>query len=342
MGNKQAAEEIKMASGTENAAQTAGRMPLRNAVYCFLGSLIWGTAFVAQRVGGDEIPALAFVGQRFLMGCIVLLPLVAMRRRARKRRRQQGDLHAEEPDHRQAVIGGIVCGTALMVASVLQQAAIAHVAVGKAGFLTALYIIMVPLLSLIFTRRSSTRVWIAALIAAAGLYCLCSKAGESFSIGPWELMLLGCALAFSIQIMSVDHFAVRTDGVELACIQFLVTGLLATAAAALHGELPMQSVSAEAVLSLCYAGIFSSGIAYTLQVVGQKGADPAIASLIMSLESVISAVSGFFILHQALSSRELLGCVLMSGAIVLVQLPLQKKKKPHTAADALHEETKER
>ncbi len=336
-----AEEGMKSASGMEDAAQTAGKMPLRNAVYCFLGSLIWGTAFVAQQVGGDEIPALAFVGQRFLMGCIVLLPLVAMRKRARKKRRDQGDLHAEEPDHRQAVIGGIVCGTALMVASVLQQAAIAHVAVGKAGFLTALYIIMVPMLSLIFTRRSSAKVWIAAVIAAAGLYCLCSKAGESFSIGPWELMLLGCALAFSIQIMSVDYFAVRTDGVELACIQFLVTGLLGTAAAALHGELPMQSVSAEALLSLCYAGIFSSGIAYTLQVVGQKGADPAIASLIMSLESVISAVSGFFLLHQTLSIRELVGCVLMSGAIVLVQLPLQKKKEHHTLAGEVHGETRE-
>lgn len=337
----QATEGMKTASDMPDAALTAGKMPLRNAMYCFLGALIWGTAFVAQQVGGDEIPALAFVGQRFLMGCIVLLPLVAMRKRARKRRRDQGDLHAQEPDHKQAVIGGLVCGTALMVASVLQQAAIAHVAVGKAGFLTALYIIMVPLLSLIFTRRSSAKVWIAAVIAAAGLYCLCSKAGERFSIGPWELMLLGCALAFSIQIMSVDYFAVRTDGVELACIQFLVTGLLGTAAAALHGELPMQSVSTQALLSLCYAGIFSSGIAYTLQVVGQKGADPAIASLIMSLESVISAVSGFFLLHQALSARELVGCVLMSGAIVLVQMPLKRKSVHYTETGEACGETEE-
>lgn len=302
------------------------RMPFRNALCCFLGALIWGTAFVAQSIGGDEISALAFVGIRFLMGFVILLPLVIVRSRMRRKRIEQGDHTVEEPDHRMAVVGGLVCGTALMGASVLQQAAIPNVAVGKAGFLTALYIIIVPVLSLIFTRRSQLKVWIAAVIAAGGLYFLCMKPGESFSLGPWEMMLLGCALVFSVQIMSVDHFAPKTDGVELSCMQFLTAGILATIGAALQGTLSLQGVSAGGLLSLAYAGIFSSGIAYTLQVVGQKGADPAIASLIMSLESVISAVSGFFILGQTLSVRELIGCVLMSGAIVLVQLPSRNRK----------------
>lgn len=305
----------------EETTVTAGKMPLRNAVSCFLGALIWGTAFVAQRIGSDEINATTFVGLRFLMGFAVLLPLVIARECARRKRRAQGDQRVPEVDHRMSLRGGIVCGIALVSASWLQQAAIPYVAVGKAGFLTALYIILVPVLSFVFTRRSSLRVWIAAAIAAGGLYFLCMKPGESFTIGIWELLLLGCALMFSVQIMSIDHFVAKTDGVELSCMQFLTAGVIGTVGAALQGELSLAGVSQGAVLSLLYAGIFSSGIAYTLQIVGQKGADPSIAALIMSLESVISAVSAFFILHQVLSKWELIGCVLMAAAIVLVQLP---------------------
>lgn len=311
--------------GESNAA--AGKMPLRNAVCCFLGALIWGTAFVAQRIGSDEISASTFVGLRFLMGFAILLPLVIVRNRARNKRILQGDRRVEPVDHRQSVRGGIVCGTALVIASWLQQMAIPHVAVGKSGFLTALYIIMVPILSFLLTRRSSARVWIAAAIAAGGLYFLCMKPGESFGFGIWEVLLIACALMFSVQIMSIDHFVAKTDGVELSCMQFLTAGVLGTIGAAIQGELSLAGVSTGSLLALAYAGIFSSGIAYTLQIVGQKGADPSIASLIMSLESVISAVSAFFILHQVLSGRELIGCVLMAAAIVLVQLPSGKTEE---------------
>lgn len=147
------------------------------------------------------------------------------------------------------------------------------------------------------------------------------KPNESFGIGGWELILIGGALMFSLQIMSIDHFVVRTDGVELSCMQFLTTGVLGSVIALARGEMSLAGVSTAGILALLYAGIFSSGIAYTLQIVGQKGADPAIASLIMSLESVISAVSAFLILHQTMSGRELFGCVLMASAIVLVQMP---------------------
>ena len=305
----------------EENRTTAGKMPLRNAVCCFLGALIWGTAFVAQRIGSDEIPVSAFVGIRFLMGFVVLLPLVIARERMRRRRIAQGDRTVEPVDHRQSVIGGMVCGVVLMAASWLQQAAIPHVSVGKAGFLTALYIIMVPSLSFLFTRRSKAKVWVSAAISAVGLYFLCMKPNESFGIGGWELILIGGALMFSLQIMSIDHFVVRTDGVELSCMQFLTTGVLGSVIALARGEMSLAGVSTAGILALLYAGIFSSGIAYTLQIVGQKGADPAIASLIMSLESVISAVSAFLILHQTMSGRELFGCVLMASAIVLVQMP---------------------
>lgn len=301
-------------------------MPLGNAVCCFLGALIWGTAFVAQSVGGEEINAMTFVGLRFLMGAVVLSPLLILRRRGRARRILQGDRTIEVPDRKRTWKGGIVCGIALLLASWLQQAAIPHVTVGKAGFLTALYIILVPILSFLVTRRSSAKIWIGAGVAAVGLFFLCMKPGESFSIGKWEWMLFLCALAFSVQIMCVDHFAPGTDGVELSFVQFLTTGILGTMLALLQGNLTLSGASSGALLSLAYAGVFSSGIAYTLQILGQKGADPSIASLIMSMESVISAVSGFFLLHQMLSARELAGCVLMTGAIVIVQLPAGKWK----------------
>lgn len=310
-------------------------MPFGNAVYCLLGALIWGTAFVAQSVGGEEIDAMAFVGLRFLMGAAMLLPLLLLRTVMRRRRVRQNDRCVEEPDHRRAVRGGLICGTALLIASWLQQAAIPQVTVGKAGFLTALYIILVPLLSLLFTGRSSAKIWIGAAVAAAGLFLLCMKPGESFSIGKWEGMLLLCALVFAGQIMSVDHFAPGTDGVELSFVQFLTTGILGTILAAWQGSLPLSGVSAGALASLAYAGIFSSGIAYTLQILGQKGADPSIASLIMSLESVISAVSGFLFLHQTLSARELAGCALMAGAIVLVQLPQGRCRRNGTVLSVL-------
>ena len=167
----------------EENRTTAGKMPLRNAVCCFLGALIWGTAFVAQRIGSGEISVSAFVGLRFLMGFVVLLPLVVARERMRRRRIAQGDRMVEPVDHRQSVIGGMVCGVVLMAASWLQQAAIPHVSVGKAGFLTALYIIMVPILSFLFTRRSKAKVWVSAAISAVGLYFLCMKSNESFGIG---------------------------------------------------------------------------------------------------------------------------------------------------------------
>lgn len=316
-------KQIK-AQTTEGLPQPG--MPLRNAVYCFLGALIWGTAFVAQSVGGEEIDAMTFVGLRFLMGAAVLLPLLIVRGRMRERRILQGDRTVSRPDHRKAVRGGILCGIALLVASWLQQVAIPQVTVGKAGFLTALYIILVPVLSFLFTRRSSAKVWVAAAIALVGLFFLCVQPGESLSIGRWEWILLLCALAFSVQIMSVDHFVSEVDGVELSFLQFLTTGALGTVLAFLQGNLYLSGASAGALLSLAYAGIFSSGIAYTLQILGQKGADPSIASLIMSMESVISAVSGFLFLHQTLSSRELAGCILMAGAIVLVQMPQIKRK----------------
>ena len=309
--------------------KSQGAMPLKNAVCCFLGALIWGTAFVAQKVGGDVIGPFTFNGLRFFLGFLVVFPLVIIRKKKRKERLDAGDTQVQKFSGRRAIYGGIVCGIFLTIASALQQYSLQFVDVGKAGFLTALYIILVPVISFFFTRQSNARVWIGALIATAGLYFLSISGG--MHIAGADILLLLCALMFSLQILAVGYFADGTDSFELSAAQFLTAGVLGTLLAAFTESPSLSSFQGAALFSLFYAGVMSSGIAYTLQVVGQKGADPAIASLIMSLESVISAVSGFLILHQKLTKREVIGCVLMFTAIILVQLPAGREKEKAAA-----------
>lgn len=299
-------------------------IPARNAFFCFMAAFIWGTAFVAQRVGGEHMGPFTMNGFRGLLAFFVLLPLVLLRKKARKEREQAGDLNLEPYSFKRTVKGGIFVGLILLAASTLQQIGIMQVDVGKAGFMTALYIIIVPVLSFFITRRGSVRVFTAAGLAAAGLYFLSFSSAEGFA--PADLMLLGCAFAYSMHILCIDHFSKGTDAVELSCIQFLVSGLAGTLISLIVEKPVLSSFGMAGWLSLLYAGVFSSGAAYTFQILGQKGADPAIASLILSLESVISAVSGFVLLHQVLTGREIFGCALMFTAIVLVQLPAGRKK----------------
>ena len=319
-------------------------MPAFNALCCFLAALIWGTTFVAQKIGGDIAGPFTFNGIRSLMGCAALLPLVVIRRRRRCAGKDVaakgtgstggGTGAAEAYDPRMSLIGGICCGLFLCSASMLQQIAIGYVEVGKAGFLTALYIVLVPVLSFFLTGRGSSRVWTAVLISLAGLYFLCMN-GASLRIGGADVMLLACALLFAAQIMSVDHFVMKTDAIEIACMQMLTSSVICIVIAFAAEKPDLAAFGASVWFSIIYAGVFSSGIAYTLQAVGQKGADPAIASLIMSLESVISAIAGFVLLHQKLTARELLGCALMFAAIVLVELPTERRRGK--SADTVHD-----
>ncbi len=289
------------------------------SIYCFLAALIWGTAFVAQKVGGDEIGPLTFNALRSILGAAALVPLIFIRSKKRKERLLAGDKQVPVYSKKKTLIAGSLCGCLLFAASNLQQLAILQTEVGKAGFLTAMYVVIVPVLSLIFTRRSNLKVWISAFIALAGLYFL-SMSG-TMRLERVDIVLILCAILFSLHIMCVDHFGADTDAVELSCIQFTVVFLLGLVSMFLWERPDFSSVSHEGVLSLLYAGVFSSGIAYTLQIIGQKHSDPTVASLVLSLESVISAISGFVLLGQTLTGREILGCVLMACAIVLVQLP---------------------
>lgn len=306
-------------------------MKLRNGIYLLIGAFIWGTAFVAQSVGNNYMGPVTFQAARSWLAVIVLLPLVLLRRHFRRKRAAQGDRNVPQYTVKDTVIGCLVTGIFFTAASTFQQIGLVGTEVGKGGFLTDLYIVLVPVLAFILYRRSNIRVWIGVAVAALGMYFLCVSNGFS-SISGYDLVLILCAFLFACQITCVDYFVNTVDDVTLSMGQFLVSGIISSVLAP-----ALETVNFSGILEgwfpVFYAGVFSSGIAYTFQIVGQKGQDPTIASLIMSLESVFSALSGWIILHQTLSGRELFGCALMFAAIVLTQLPYGGKA-------AVHEEKK--
>lgn len=252
------------------------------------------------------------------MGSAVLAPIVAVRRIQDQRKQ------VERAGFRVTITGGVCCGLALCTATLLQQFGIQYTTVGKAGFITTLYIIIVPIAGLFLKKRVPGKVWIGAVIAAFGMYLLCMS--EKLALSKGDLYVFICALVFSVHILVIDHFSPKADGVELSCIQFLTAGVISSIGAVIL-EQPSIGNFVAGIVPLLYAGILSSGVAYTLQVIGQKDMDPTVASLILSLESVISMLAGWVILGQKLSPRELLGCVLVFAAVILVQLPDFKRKK---------------
>ena len=287
---------------------------LRHSLLLLLTAAIWGFAFVAQSVGMDYVQPFTFTAARSLIGGIVLLPFIFIR--AQKTGRTSEEKSAS---WKQALPGGIICGVLLCIASNLQQIGIQYTTVGKAGFITALYIVLVPVCGLFLRKRVQPKVWLAVLIAVAGLYLLCMTDG-SFSLQKGDLLVLACALGFTIHILVIDHFSPLVDGIKMSCIQFFTCSILSAVCMALFETVNVSNLL-HAWIPILYAGILSSGVGYTLQIIGQKGLNPTMASLLMSLESVFSVLAGWIFLHQALSGRELSGCILMFAAIVLVQLP---------------------
>ncbi len=290
---------------------------LRSSALLLLTAFIWGVAFVAQSVGMDYIGPFSFNGARFLMGSIVLLPLVFVRRRKDK------DKGLPRAGLKVTLTGGICCGLALCSAALFQQIGIMYTTVGKAGFITTLYIIIVPIMSIFLGKKAGGKIWIGAVLAAAGMYLLCMS--ERLVLGKGDTYVFICAILFSVHILVIDHFSPKADGVELSCIQFLTAGVISSILAFIFEEPALQSFI-DGIIPVAYAGIMSCGVAYTLQVVGQKNMDPTVASLILSMESVFSVLSGWIILGQALSAKEMFGCVMVFGAVVLVQLPDRKKE----------------
>ena len=289
---------------------------LLSSLLLALTALIWGSAFVAQRVGLDYAGPLSFNGVRSLIGAAVLVPVWLLFRR-------------RDADLARTLRAGGLCGLILFAAANLQQAGLAYTEVGKAGFITTFYIILVPILSMLARKKPGWGVWPAVVLALAGLWCLCMQPG-SFTVGKGELMELCCAFFYSLQIMVIDRYVQEADGVLLSCIQFAVSGLLSLGAGLVfeHPDFPRLF---QGWVPLLYSGILSCGVGYTLQILGQKNLHPTVASLLMSLESAFSVLAGWVLLHQALGRREILGCALMLAAVVLAQLAPEAPAKASPA-----------
>lgn len=301
----------------------------KNTVLLLLTAVIWGFAFVAQSVGMDYVGCFTFNCVRNLIGGLVLLPCIYLLGRIEKKETAQGDAAARGQagkgyDRKTLLTGGVCCGVLLCVASNLQQLGIQSTSVGKAGFLTALYIVIVPILGMLFGKKCGLQVWIGVVVALAGFYLLSVK--EGFRLEAADMYLLGGALLFSVHILTIDHFSPKVDGVKMSCIQFFVCGIL-SGIVMLFTEQPTFGAIFAARLPILYAGVLSCGVAYTLQIVGQRNFNPTIASLLLSLESVFSVLAGWFVLQQKLSARELFGCFLIFCAVILAQLPDFKKAK---------------
>ena len=296
------------------------KQQIKSSLILLLTATIWGVAFVAQSVGMEYIGPFTFNAIRCVLGGMVLIPVILVL----KKKKETGAENQEKEDKKTLWMGGIACGVILCIASNLQQFGIMEASVGKSGFFTALYIVMIPVIGIFIGKRQEIKLWFCVALAVVGMYLLCMKDG-SFTIERADIMLLLCALAFSFHILVVDYFSPKVDGVKMSCIQFFVCGVL-SAVGMLFTETPDISNIQAAWLPLLYAGLLSCGVGYTLQIVGQKGINPVIASLIMSLESVISALAGWVILGQVLSPKEILGCVLMFVAIIITQIPIGNKK----------------
>lgn len=317
-------------------------------------SVIWGMAFVAQSVGSEYVGAYTFLAARSWLACLFLIAWIMVRhwaalhkvnktredpgtpgkgaenqRAGRQGTESQGPAQKKlslwkEP--KQLAIGGTLCGAFLFLASAAQQMGIGSTgSTAKAGFLTALYVVMVPIIQRFSGKKSGVKLWVCVGVSLVGLYLLCLAGKDSLILtgGEWQLLL--CALLFAFQIIAVGIYSPRVDVIQLSFAEFFVTAILSTIFMIVK-EAPAAEQLRAAAGAVAYCGILSSGIGYTLQIIGQRNLDPTVASLAMCLESVFSALGGFLILHQSLSMQELIGCTLMFAAIVGAQLPEKRKK----------------
>lgn len=303
---------------------------LRGNLMLLLTAFIWGSSFVAQRAGMDYIEPFTFNGIRCIIGGLVLIPVIFLLTKLDNRDANgEGENKHLTEDEQKAekkvlIIGGLCCGLALFIASSLQQIGVAYTTAGKAGFITALYVILVPIMGLFLGKKVRPIVWLCLVFFVIGLYLLCMKGGFSLSKG--DFLVLLCACFFAVHILVIDYFSPKTDGVKLSCIQFLVCGIISLVPM-FAVETPVVARILDCWLPILYAGVLSCGVAYTLQVVAQKDTNPTIASMLLSLESVFAVIAGVIILHEQISMRELIGCALMFAAIVVAQLP-SKEERP--------------
>ncbi len=289
---------------------------IKGTLILLLTAFIWGSAFVAQTDGMNYVGPLTFLSARFLLGGIVLCPVIFCMRLFAKGKEVPSLPFTIEL--KKALPGGIFCGLLLGIASALQQYGLLFTSVSKAGFITTLYVIFVPIFSLFVKKRLGANLWIAVVLATVGLYLLCINTKATFSLG--DSLVFVCAVFYALQIMAIDRFVGSTEPILLSSIQFLTVGLV-SALPAIIFEQPSLAALSTAWLPIAYAGVLSSGVAYTLQVVAQKFADPTVAAITMSFESVFAVLSAAVLLNERLSFKEGVGCVVMFCAIILAQIP---------------------
>lgn len=305
---------------------------VQSDIMLIMTALIWGSAFIAQSKGADVIGPFTFNTLRYALAVLALLPAIYFFGKRKNtlsadKKTQSQELSVNsyhKSDKKILIIGGIATGVALFTASSLQQYAIAFTTAAKAGFITTLYVILVPILGIFLKKKIRPVIWFCAFLAVIGLYLLSIKPG-SFSISKGDFFVLLCAAGFTCHIMIIDYFSPKTDGMKLSCIQFAVVSLLSFAVMLFTEQFVLSDVL-DAVIPLLYTGVLSSSIGYTCQIIAQKNADPTVASLILSLESVFAAVFGAVILHESMSLREITGCVIMFIAIIIAQLPSKNKE----------------
>ena len=293
---------------------------LRGSIILLVTAIIWGTSFVAQSEGMKYVEPFTYNSIRTLIGGIVLLPVIAGFKLFSKSEQVE-----KKTSLKATLIGGVFCGLALCIASSFQQVGIVYTTAGKSGFITALYVILVPILGLVLGNKTPKKIWFCVALAIVGFYLLCIK--NDFAIGLGDLLTLVCAFFFAIHIIVIDRFISKgADGVAMACVQFFTSGIISFIIMLLF-ETPRMEYIFEARFTILYAGVMSCGVAYTLQIVGQRFTAPTVATLIMSLESVFAALSGWLIIGEQLSIKELLGCVLVFAAVVFAQVNLPSENK---------------
>ena len=298
------------------------KLQLRNSFLLLLTAAIWGVAFVAQSVGMDYVGPFTFNMIRSVIGGIVLIPCIFLLDKISPKEKKELSAKEQKKERKTLLTGGICCGILLAFATNFQQIGIQYTTVGRAGFITACYIIIVPLIGITFFKKKCRfTIWLAVILALVGLYLLCIT--EEFSIGYGDFLVLVCSFLFSLHILVIDYFSPLVDGVKMSCIQFFVCGIV-SGIPALFTETIVWTNVLQAWMPVLYAGVMSCGVAYTLQIVGQKNMNPTVASLILSLESCIAVLAGWIILGESLTSREVKGCILMFAAIVLAQIPEKK------------------
>lgn len=304
-----------------------------------LTAFIWGSSFVAQKSGMELIGPMAFNGIRTLIGGIVLIPAIMLLNNMKARNNLQPTDNTAElsrkdkgKEKKLLIIGGFCCGIVLLIASTLQQIGIYYTTVGKSGFITALYVVLVPICGLFLGKRVRPVIWLCVLASAIGLYLLCMPVKGGFGhINKGDFLILLSAFCLTGHILIIDYFSPKVDGVKLSCIQFFVAGILSIifmfpGDPALGFDLPTLSTLLDSWLPILYAGVLSCGVAYTLQIVAQADTDPTVASMILCLESVFAVIAGMIILKESMSIREIAGCVIMFAAIVVSQLPAKEER----------------